>query len=74
MLSYLLKGNLALSLLLAFVCASIISHTTDISPGFPKISILLLLVIWLMILSKLGKSSWIKQLRKKIRNKKEEGV
>ena len=74
MLSNLTKENLALSLLMAIVCASTISHITDISPEFHKISILLLFVIWLVILSKLGKSSWIKQLRKKIRNKKEEGV
>tara|TARA_B100001109_G_C18573085_1_gene339676 strand:+ start:316 stop:531 length:216 start_codon:yes stop_codon:yes gene_type:complete len=71
MLSNLTKENLALSLLLAIVCSSIMSYATDISPGLHKISIFLFFVFWLGILSKFGKSSWIKRLRKKTRHKKE---
>ena len=73
MLLNLKKENLALALLLSIVCSSVISHTTDILPRLQIISIFLLFVLWLGILSKFGKSSWIKRLRKKTRNKKAHG-
>ena len=72
MLSFLTKENLALSLLLAFVCTNVISHTTDLSPVYGKVAFFLLFFLWLGVLSKLGKSSWIKRLRKKPKNKEEE--
>lgn len=72
MSSFLTKENLALSLLLAFVCANVMSNTTDISPVYGKVAFFLLFLLWLGILSKLGKSSWIKRLRKKSKNKEDE--
>lgn len=72
MYSFLTKENLALSLLLAFVCANVMSNTTDISPVYGKVAFFLLFLLWLGILSKLGKSSWIKRLRKKSKNKEDE--
>jgi hypothetical protein len=72
MFSFLTKENLALSLLLAFVCANVMSHTTDISPVYSKVAFFLVFFLWLGILSKLGKSSWIKRLRKKPKNKEDE--
>ena len=65
MFSFLTKENLALSLTLAFVCANVMSHTIDISPVYSKVAFFLLFFFWLGILSKLGKSSWIKRLRNK---------
>jgi hypothetical protein len=72
MFSFLTKENLALSLLLAFVCANVMSNTTDISPVYGKVAFFLLFLLWLGILSKLGKSSWIKRLRKKPKNNEDE--
>ena len=72
MVSFLAKENIALSLLLAFVCANVMGHTTDISPVYGKVAFFLLFLLWLGILSKLGKSSWIKRLRKKPKNKEDE--
>jgi|TARA_B110000977_G_scaffold199023_1_gene285269 Ca2+/Na+ antiporter len=72
MFSFLAKENIALSLLLAFVCANVMSHTADISPVYDKVAFFLLFFLWLGILSKLGKSSWIKRLRNKPKNKKHE--
>ena len=72
MFSFLTKENLALSLLLAFVCANVMSNTTDISPVYGKVAFFLLFLLWLGILSKLGKSSWIKRLRKKLKNNEDE--
>ena len=72
MFSFLTKENLALSLLLAFVCANVMGHTTDISPVYGNVAFFLLFLLWLGILSKLGKSSWIKRLRKKPKNKEDE--
>jgi len=42
MFSFLTKENLALSLLLAFVCANVMSNTTDISPVYGKVAFFLL--------------------------------
>jgi len=48
------------------------SHTTDISPVYSKVAFFLVFFLWLGILSKLGKSSWIKRLRNKPKNKEDE--
>ena len=70
--SFLTKENLVLSLLLAFVCANVMSQTTDITPVYDKVAFFLFFVLWLGILSKLSQSGWIQRLRKKTKNKEKE--